>query len=130
MWNATGPDSNRNAPPGVVPDYSNPEDVYWTLNIALTVICVSFVTVFFLVRVYVKRTINRNIAVEDCTYKNCVKSEDQADNYRDMYSSICTTTLYCQSVLANFIGLCNYVLHNSFNEYVPTSLSISTSLTR
>ncbi|KAF5580211.1 clock-controlled 8 (ccg-8) [Fusarium pseudoanthophilum] len=33
MWNATGPDSNRNAPPGVVPDYNNPEDVYWTLNI-------------------------------------------------------------------------------------------------
>ncbi|KAF5628715.1 hypothetical protein F25303_10348 [Fusarium sp. NRRL 25303] len=27
------PDSNRNAPPGVVPDYNNPEDVYWTLNI-------------------------------------------------------------------------------------------------
>ncbi|KAF5695951.1 hypothetical protein FGLOB1_13902 [Fusarium globosum] len=27
------PDSNRNAPPGVVPDYNSPEDVYWTLNI-------------------------------------------------------------------------------------------------
>ncbi|KAL6922815.1 hypothetical protein FSST1_000089 [Fusarium sambucinum] len=67
MWNATGPDSNRNAPPGVVPDYNHPEDVYWTLNIVLTVICVFFVTVFFLVRVYVKRTINRNIGVEDWT---------------------------------------------------------------
>ncbi|RGP77298.1 hypothetical protein FLONG3_4596 [Fusarium longipes] len=68
MWNATGPDSNRNAPPGVVPDYNNPEDVYWTLNIVMTVICVVFVTVFFLVRVYVKRTINRNIGVEDCQW--------------------------------------------------------------
>ncbi|CEF84523.1 hypothetical protein FGSG_13487 [Fusarium graminearum PH-1] len=66
MWNATGPDSNRNAPPGVVPDYNHPEDVYWTLNIVLAVICVFFTTTFFLVRVYVKRTISRNIGVEDC----------------------------------------------------------------
>ncbi|KAH6980358.1 hypothetical protein EDB82DRAFT_282232 [Fusarium venenatum] len=75
MWNATGPDSNRNAPPGVVPDYNHPEDVYWTLNIVLTVICVFFVTAFFLVRVYVKRTINRNIGVEDCTYKVCMMTK-------------------------------------------------------
>lgn len=67
MWNATGPDSNRNAPPGVVPDYMNPEDVYWTLNIVLTTICVFFVTLFFIVRIYVKRTISRNFGLEDWT---------------------------------------------------------------
>lgn len=94
MWNATGPDSNRNAPPGVVPDYNHPEDVYWTLNIVLAVICVFFTTTFFLVRVYVKRTISRNIGVEDCMSKICVKTEHQADSHRDMYSSICTTALY------------------------------------
>ncbi|KAM5378199.1 hypothetical protein ACJA88_005933 [Fusarium oxysporum] len=45
------PDSNRNAPPGVVPDYKNPEDVYWTLNIVLTTICVFFITLFFIGRI-------------------------------------------------------------------------------
>jgi hypothetical protein len=69
MWNATGPDSNRNAPPGIVPDYNNPEDVFWTLNIVLAVICAFFTTVFFFIRVYVKRTIHRHIGVEDCTYR-------------------------------------------------------------
>lgn len=67
MWNATGPDSNRNAPPGVVPDYNSPEDVYWTLNIALTTICVFFITLFFIVRIYVKGTISRNFGLEDWT---------------------------------------------------------------
>ncbi|KAH7243709.1 uncharacterized protein BKA55DRAFT_596070 [Fusarium redolens] len=65
MWNATGPDSNRNAPPGVVADYNNPEDVYWTLNIVLTAICVFFITLLFIIRVYVKRTISRNSGLED-----------------------------------------------------------------
>ncbi|KAF4999851.1 hypothetical protein FDECE_11382 [Fusarium decemcellulare] len=68
MWNATGPDSNRNAPPGVVPDYDNPEDVYWTLNVVMMAICVSFVAGFFFVRVYVKCTINRKLLTED--YRN------------------------------------------------------------
>ncbi|KAI6767569.1 hypothetical protein HG530_005578 [Fusarium avenaceum] len=67
MWNATGPDSNRKAPAGVTPDYNNPEDVYWTLNIVITVLCVFFTSVFFFVRVYVKRTISRNIGIEDLT---------------------------------------------------------------
>lgn len=67
MWNATGPDSNRNAPPGVVPDYKDPEDVYWTLNIVLTTICVFFITLFFIVRIFVKRTISRNFGLEDWT---------------------------------------------------------------
>ncbi|KAH7262935.1 integral membrane protein [Fusarium tricinctum] len=65
MWNATGPDSNRKAPAGVTPDYNNPEDVYWTLNIVIAVLCVFFTSVFFFVRVYVKRTISRNIGIED-----------------------------------------------------------------
>ncbi|KAF4971533.1 hypothetical protein FZEAL_9817 [Fusarium zealandicum] len=65
MWNSTGPDSNRNAPPGAVPDFDNPEDVYWTLNVVLTSICIVFTTAFFAVRIYVKRTINRKILTED-----------------------------------------------------------------
>ena len=65
-WNATGPDSNRNAPPGVVADYDHPEDVYWTVNIVIAVICVVFTAVFFFIRMYVKRTIHRKLVTEDC----------------------------------------------------------------
>lgn len=66
MWNTTGPDSNRNAPPGVVPDYNHPEDVYWTLNVVIISICVVLITGFLAARVHVKRTINRKILTEDC----------------------------------------------------------------
>ncbi|KAF5026441.1 hypothetical protein F66182_1474 [Fusarium sp. NRRL 66182] len=65
MWNATGPDTNRNAPPGVVPDYDNPRDVCWTVNVAMMTICVVFVAVFFFIRVFVKLTINRKMLLED-----------------------------------------------------------------
>ncbi|KAF4472497.1 integral membrane [Fusarium albosuccineum] len=82
MWNATGPDSNRNAPPGVVPDYDNPEDVYWTLNVVMMAICVSFVAAFFFVRIYVKCTINRKLLTEDWT---CAVA-------------FITTTMYCVTV--------------------------------
>ncbi|KAH6969372.1 hypothetical protein DER45DRAFT_608087 [Fusarium avenaceum] len=83
MWNATGPDSNRKAPAGVTPDYNNPEDVYWTLNIVITVLCVFFTSVFFFIRVYVKRTISRNIGIEDWT---CI-------------AAFITVIVYCFTVL-------------------------------
>ncbi|KAM5344694.1 hypothetical protein ACJ41O_010556 [Fusarium nematophilum] len=67
MWNSTGPDSNRNAPPGVVPDFEHPEDVYWTLNVVIQAVCAFFVTVFFIIRIYVKRAISRKILTEDYT---------------------------------------------------------------
>ncbi|KAL2681293.1 hypothetical protein Neosp_008904 [[Neocosmospora] mangrovei] len=67
MFNATGPDSNRNAPPGAVPDFDNPEDVFYTLNVAMTSICVSFVVIFFGIRIYVKRTITHKLLTEDWT---------------------------------------------------------------
>ncbi|RSL86735.1 hypothetical protein CEP51_002626 [Fusarium floridanum] len=66
MFNATGPDSNRNAPPGAVPDFDNPEDVFYTLNVAMISICVSFVVIFYGIRVFVKRTITHKILTEDC----------------------------------------------------------------
>lgn len=118
MWNATGPDSNRNAPPGIVPDYNHPEDVFWTLNIVLAVICAFFTAVFFFIRVYVKRTIHRHIGVEDCTYR--VWFIDQADRFRDMRSSICTSVFDDASSLmmfvANSIDLCYHVYYNSVDE--------------
>lgn len=82
MFNATGPDSNRNAPPGVVPDFDNPEDVFWTLNVVMISICVSFVVIFYGIRLYVKRTITHKILKEDC--KCCRHDIDVANNCRDL----------------------------------------------
>ncbi|KAH7150720.1 hypothetical protein DER46DRAFT_538101, partial [Fusarium sp. MPI-SDFR-AT-0072] len=65
MWNATGPDSNGGAPIGIAVDYASPEDVYWSLNIAITIIFDIFITAFFLIRMYVKLCIQRKILVED-----------------------------------------------------------------
>lgn len=67
MWNATGPDSNRDPPPGVTPNYENPTDVNRTANIVVIALCDLFITVFFIIRIYVKSTINRRIMTEDWT---------------------------------------------------------------
>lgn len=82
MFNATGPDSNRNAPPGAVPDFDHPEDVFYTLNVAMVSICVSFVIVFYGIRLYVKRTITHKLLTEDC--KCCHHDIDVANHCRDM----------------------------------------------
>ncbi|KAK7428397.1 hypothetical protein QQZ08_005016 [Neonectria magnoliae] len=73
MWNSTGPDSNRSPPPGVVPDFDNPEDVAWTINVVMMAVCDALVTAFFIIRIYAKISINPKILVEDytCTLAYC-----------------------------------------------------------
>lgn len=68
MWNATGPDTNRNGPLGVVPNFEHPKDVYWTLNVVMTSISVGFVTIFFFIRLLAKSTTGRKFLKEDCEY--------------------------------------------------------------
>lgn len=120
MWNATGPDSNRNVPPGVVPDFNHPEDVYWTLNIVITVISVVLTTVFFCIRIYAKRTIHRRFVTEDCEHSNhydmygrkltwslagtCIVAYVSNSTKRDRYSLLrlvmqVLITLYCFTIL-------------------------------
>ncbi|KPM41738.1 hypothetical protein AK830_g4853 [Neonectria ditissima] len=67
MWNSTGPDSNRSPPPGVVPDFNNPEDVVWTINVVVMAIRDALVTAFFIIRIYAKISINPKILLEDYT---------------------------------------------------------------
>ncbi|KAI5458802.1 hypothetical protein BGZ63DRAFT_362455 [Mariannaea sp. PMI_226] len=66
MWNWTGPDSNSPPPPGVVPNFDNPVDVAWTRNVAIMIVCDALVTIFFIIRVYVKIHISHRILAEDC----------------------------------------------------------------
>ncbi|KAM0269663.1 hypothetical protein ACHAQH_009662 [Verticillium albo-atrum] len=54
-------------PPGETPDFNNPHDVKWTLNVAVLVVCNILVTVCFVLRFYAKVFINRRILVADYT---------------------------------------------------------------
>lgn len=55
-------------PPGVTPDLENPTDQGHTANMAGLAICVSFGTLFFLIRVFVKLRLTHSILVEDGMY--------------------------------------------------------------
>lgn len=57
-------------PPGVTPDFDNPQDVKWTLNVAVLTVCNVLVTVCFLLRCYVKLFVTRHILVADCMYEH------------------------------------------------------------
>lgn len=47
-------------PPGVTPDFENPRDVLHTVNWINTGLCLGFVVVFSVVRLYVKIAIKRD----------------------------------------------------------------------
>lgn len=53
-------------PEGVMPDFDHPKDAGWKLNIIVLAICNALVTIFFLLRCYVKIFVNRRINLADC----------------------------------------------------------------
>ncbi|KAL6362431.1 hypothetical protein LRP88_03713 [Fusarium phalaenopsidis] len=95
MFNATGPDSNRNAPPGVVPDFDHPEDVFWTLNVVMASICISFVVVFYAIRVFVKRTITHKILTEDLLHSGTIRSRIPRMGDSQTRWFYASTVVYC-----------------------------------
>ncbi|WYZ46841.1 hypothetical protein EsH8_IX_001066 [Colletotrichum jinshuiense] len=54
-------------PPGVTPNFDNPEDINWTLNVAVLIVCNVLATLSFFLRCYVKLFVNRRILVADYT---------------------------------------------------------------
>ncbi|PGH03210.1 hypothetical protein GX51_04245 [Blastomyces parvus] len=54
-------------PPGVVPNFEHPKDNLNTVLVITQILCIIFVTVFFLLRVYVKLAILRSFGREDWT---------------------------------------------------------------
>lgn len=55
-------------PPGVIPNFAHPKDVYHTIDIFVTGFCLFVMTIFFAIRVYVKMVVKRGeTLLEDCT---------------------------------------------------------------
>lgn len=52
-------------PPGVTPNLENPSDQGHNANIVGLSVCISFATIFYFMRVYVKLRITRRIFLED-----------------------------------------------------------------
>lgn len=53
-------------PPGVVPDFEHPEDIFWTVNIVSQTVAMVTITVFFSLRVFTKTFIAPPFCREDC----------------------------------------------------------------
>lgn len=55
-------------PPGMVPNFAHPKDVYHTVDILVQGLSLVIMTAFFAIRVYVKMVIKRGeTLLEDCT---------------------------------------------------------------
>ncbi|OLN96627.1 hypothetical protein CCHL11_00821 [Colletotrichum chlorophyti] len=75
MSNATGPVGAFPPPPGVVPDFENPRDAGWRLNIVVMTCMAAATTLFFGLRTYVKMTIPNQLLPEDCMYPKSTNSD-------------------------------------------------------
>lgn len=53
-------------PPGVIPNFNSPKDELNTILIVTQALCISFVTIFLALRVYVRLRILRSFGKEDC----------------------------------------------------------------
>jgi hypothetical protein len=53
-------------PPGITPDFDNPKDELRTLMITTQVLCISIVSIFVFLRVYVRIRIMHDFGREDC----------------------------------------------------------------
>ncbi|TEA09178.1 hypothetical protein C8034_v012405 [Colletotrichum sidae] len=67
MNNATGPVGAFPPPPGVIPNFDDPRDAGWTLNIAGMSVMAAVTTIFFGVRTYVKISAGNPLLPEDWT---------------------------------------------------------------
>ncbi|KZL70404.1 integral membrane protein [Colletotrichum tofieldiae] len=55
-------------PPGETPNFDNPQDINWTLNVAVLIVCNVLATASFMLRCYVRFFINRRILVADLAH--------------------------------------------------------------
>ncbi|TIC96196.1 hypothetical protein CH35J_008947 [Colletotrichum higginsianum] len=71
MSNDTSPVGAFPAPPGVIPNFENPRDAGWTLNVASMSVMAAVTTLFIGIRTYVKFSLTTPLLPEDYT---CVLS--------------------------------------------------------
>lgn len=62
---ATGPGAVP-PPPGETSDIDNPKDVLHTINIAIMIVVLCLTTPLFVLRVYVRSIVLRNVGKEEC----------------------------------------------------------------
>lgn len=53
-------------PPGVTPNFENPEDVLYTINLVSQILSMVIITVFLALRVYVKMRVAPPFLLDDC----------------------------------------------------------------
>lgn len=53
-------------PPGVIADLENPQDVLRTVNLVVQSLCIVFVSVTVLLRMYTRAVVQKTIYREDC----------------------------------------------------------------
>lgn len=57
-------------PDGVTPDFENPEDVYYTVNLVNLAVCVGVINIIFLLHAYVRLAVKTApLLHEDCEFQ-------------------------------------------------------------
>ncbi|KAK2015793.1 integral membrane protein [Colletotrichum eremochloae] len=67
MSDAASPVGAFPPPPGVVPNFENPRDAGWMLNVVGMSVMMGVTTIFFVIRAYVKFFHSSSLLPEDCT---------------------------------------------------------------
>lgn len=74
-------------PAGVKSNFSNPKDVLHTVNLVTQVLCIIVVTIFVVIRIWIKTHYHKNLNSEDCESIDCsfrVNSSLNADHLTDL----------------------------------------------
>lgn len=82
MSNATGPVGAFPPPPGVSPDFENPRDAGWLLNVVGMSVMAAVTTFFFGIRTYVKLSTPSKLLPEDCMYSLEPSSTEATEKLR------------------------------------------------
>jgi hypothetical protein len=69
-------------PAGVTPNFDQPQDVLYTINFLVEILCIALVVTFVSLRVYVRACMMRQIEKEDCKYLPHFNREYRLNDFR------------------------------------------------
>jgi hypothetical protein len=88
-------------PAGITPNFDQPQDVLYTINFLVEILCIALVVTFVSLRIYVRACMMRQIEKEDCKY---LPHFDREYRLNDLRGVCCGRGIF--SKWHNLLSLC------------------------
>ncbi|GJD04055.1 Integral membrane protein [Colletotrichum higginsianum IMI 349063] len=115
-------------PPGETPNFDHPQDIYWTLNVAVLIVCNVLATVSFCLRCYVRLFVHRRILVADLAHYGLgyhaweITAEDYSQVLKWLYAS---SIVYIPAAYFTKVTLLLLIAHVfAVNERIAKSIHV------